>query len=72
MENTKWLPLIDHKQCINCGICLDVCPTHALGHIEDKIEIVDPDACNYCGRCESECPVNAIALPYQIVLGVPS
>jgi Pyruvate/2-oxoacid:ferredoxin oxidoreductase delta subunit len=71
-ENTQWLPLVDYQHCTNCGICLNVCPTHALGRIEDKIGTVRPDACNYCGQCEAQCPENAIVLPYQIVQEIPS
>lgn len=68
MESTNWLPLIDHKRCTNCGHCVNVCPTHALDRVENKIKVFHPKACNYCGQCELVCPVSTIVLPYQIEL----
>ncbi len=68
MENTNWIPHINEQRCTLCGECIAVCPTRALGIVDNKVVVIDPDACNYCGECESICPVNAIDLPYQIVL----
>ncbi len=72
MEQTNWHPLIDYSRCTDCGECILVCPTHALGTVDGRVDVVDPDACNYCGKCESICPVNAIDLPYQVVLEAAS
>ncbi|MCK9151959.1 tungsten-dependent formylmethanofuran dehydrogenase subunit FwdF [Methanobacterium alcaliphilum] len=60
----------DNNQCVGCGICRDVCPTHAInlgpvlpiarGLIEmDNINI-DSDKCALCGICASSCPFGAL------------
>jgi len=55
---TKNSPVIDHERCTLCGLCVDVCPYHALS-ISSKVE-VSVDDCFGCGLCQSRCPVKAI------------
>lgn len=63
-----WFPQIDNELCTGCGDCIAVCPTAALGLVNDLAVIEEPAACNYCGACEIICLVDAIALPFQIIL----
>ena len=67
---------IDTTQCINCGLCMQACPYHAIifqpipceeacpvGAIskrEDGVEHIDPEKCIYCGKCMVACPFGAI------------
>ncbi len=67
---------IDTEKCINCGLCMQACPYHAIifqpvpceeacpvGAIskrEDGIEHIDPEKCIYCGKCMVACPFGAI------------
>lgn len=67
---------IDSGLCINCGICQDNCPFHAIiytpvpceeacpvGAIskdEKGIEHIDDSKCIYCGRCVAACPFGAM------------
>lgn len=44
--------------CINCGICAEVCREKAIT-IEDGKVAVDQSKCNYCGRCTKACPTDA-------------
>ncbi len=67
---------IDHEKCVNCGMCKEVCPFHAIiyqpipceescpvGAIsrnEYGIEYIDDSKCIYCGKCLMSCPFGAI------------
>jgi electron transport complex protein RnfB len=55
------LAIINHEECINCGICAAKCPT---GSILDKVT-ARPKAfigtsCTGCGDCVKICPFKAI------------
>jgi len=45
--------------CVNCGVCLDECPTNAIIMGKDRYEI-EAANCNDCGACVEVCPVNAV------------
>ena len=67
---------IDHDKCVNCGMCKEACPFHAIiyqpipceescpvGAIkrnENGIEYIDDSKCIYCGKCMVACPFGAI------------
>ena len=59
------LPVIDHKKCTLCGICIDECKTHALAVQDEQIIIAQPDLCNYCADCEGVCAQGAIRVEYE-------
>lgn len=48
--------------CINCGMCLAVCPHAVFGPGQDVVSLVNPDACMECGACQRNCPTDAIAV----------
>jgi NAD-dependent dihydropyrimidine dehydrogenase PreA subunit len=49
------------KECIGCGICINVCPHEVFEQLEDGTVIVkDQDRCMECGACALNCPVNAV------------
>ena len=48
--------------CINCGMCINVCPQEVFEFSNSKLEIIDRDRCMECGACEKNCPVNALAV----------
>jgi [FeFe] hydrogenase (group B1/B3) len=74
---------IDSKTCINCGICMNVCPYHsiifmpvpcenscpvgAISKDEYGIEQIDEDKCIDCGKCITACPFGSIMENSQIV-----
>lgn len=66
MVDRHWMPQIDSHRCEGCGICVQGCPTQALGIRNGVAVLVQPDACHYCGICEANCPLYAIELPYLI------
>lgn len=53
-------PIVDAKECIGCGICVDECPTDVL-EVKDGVAVaVNADACIGCKACEEACPMDAI------------
>jgi MinD superfamily P-loop ATPase len=65
---TAYLPDINEKLCSACGLCIEYCPTQAVGLIDLRPVFLKPDACSYCGMCEEICPAGAINLAYTIQL----
>ena len=47
-------------RCINCRMCIAVCPQGVFAEGEKVIRIVLPDACMECGACQLNCPVDAL------------
>ena len=74
---------IDHNKCVNCGLCKQACPYHAIVYIpvpceescpvnaiskdENGIEHIDKDKCINCGKCITACPFGAIMEKSQLV-----
>ncbi len=74
---------IDYKKCINCGLCKQACPYHAVVYIpvpceeacpvsaiskdEEGIEHIAKDKCINCGKCITACPFGAIMEKSQLV-----
>lgn len=63
----RLLPEIDVELCCECGKCVEVCPTEAIG--SDCHSIV-PEKCIKCSACVKICPVGARSLnsPFAPVL----
>lgn len=60
-------PVIDSGRCNGCGLCVLVCPTHALDLRDELAVVSDPNACHYTGDCVLICPNQAITLIYEII-----
>lgn len=74
---------INHENCVNCGLCMNECPYHAIIYIpvpceescpvgaiskdENGKETIDYDKCTFCGKCMSSCPFGAIMERSQII-----
>ena len=67
MEAGGVVAIIDQEECINCGICADICPEHAISM--EEVTTIDDQRCTGCGLCMDECPNQAIGLiPLKDVL----
>ncbi|MFH1994121.1 MAG: Mov34/MPN/PAD-1 family protein [Nitrospinota bacterium] len=52
------LPRWEEDKCINCDLCLNVCPTEAITK-EDNQYKLNEEKCIYCSICTSSCPTSA-------------
>lgn len=52
--------VINHKECVLCGDCLDACPYGALEITDDRLRV--NDKCNLCGACVDVCPTHALSI----------
>ncbi len=50
----------DPELCINCGMCIAVCPHGVFGPNGHAVRLVRPEACMECGACQLNCPGGAI------------
>ncbi|MCA9915494.1 MAG: 4Fe-4S binding protein [Anaerolineae bacterium] len=67
-EDEYPVPIIISDHCAGCGLCVQICPTHALAIREGVAVVVNPQACTYAGHCERICPTQAISRYFEIVL----
>lgn len=74
---------IDSEKCVNCGLCMQNCPYHAIIKIpvpceeacpvgaiskdENGKERIDYHKCIFCGNCMRECPFGAMMDKSQLI-----
>ncbi|MCI8998988.1 MAG: 4Fe-4S binding protein [Muribaculaceae bacterium] len=63
----QYLPEVNTELCNECGACVDICPTGAIG---DDCITVDASKCIKCCACVKSCPAGARSLfsPFAPVL----
>ena len=47
-------------KCVNCGLCLQVCPHRVFQQGEGRARLSRPERCMECGACQRNCPASAI------------
>jgi ferredoxin len=53
----------DEAKCVQCGLCVSLCPRGVFRRNADWTIRVDAGACRPCGRCRDACPVQSIQTP---------
>lgn len=51
----------DEEKCIDCGICIDVCPMD-VDMIDNSRKRINGTECILCMKCVEECPQNALSM----------
>lgn len=54
------LPVIDMEKCIQCLLCVPVCPDTSIPVKDSKRQAFDYNHCKGCGICAKACPVHCI------------
>jgi len=73
------ISVVDETRCKGCGLCVEVCPYHAISLEDHKTRletlefnarkaIINPASCKGCGSCAATCPLGAI-LPLHYTTG---
>ncbi len=59
-----------NDQCLGCGKCMEVCPTHAITLSADSEIVTDKMKCIHCCACVKECPSSAriFETPFAAIL----
>jgi NAD-dependent dihydropyrimidine dehydrogenase PreA subunit len=50
------------EECINCGMCIIVCPHAVFAPAERAVQLAHAKACMECGACQLNCPTEAISV----------
>jgi 2-oxoglutarate ferredoxin oxidoreductase subunit delta len=65
--STKGMVLVNEERCKGCGLCVEVCPTGALGLSEKRnssgyrvVAFLPEKGCKVCGFCYLICPDAAL------------
>jgi NAD-dependent dihydropyrimidine dehydrogenase PreA subunit len=60
------IELVSHSRCIECNVCVDVCPTNVFDAVPGAPpKIARQDDCQTCFLCEAYCPVDALYVAPQ-------
>ena len=60
------IELVSRSRCIECNLCVKVCPTNVFDAVENDIPVIArPDDCQTCFMCEANCPVDALYVAPQ-------
>ena len=54
--------MVNDKNCIGCGTCVNMCPVGAISFDKNGKAKIDPKLCVKCKTCEGVCPVSAITI----------
>ena len=62
----------DKNKCVDCGLCVKECPSHAIKFTDTEGVVRDPDKCLKCSICYQTCPFGAIGYYIARFLFKPS
>jgi Na+-translocating ferredoxin:NAD+ oxidoreductase subunit B len=55
-------PVPDSDLCVNCGTCVDICPSEAISFGNEDLLEIKLDRCFGCGLCVGNCEEKAISM----------
>lgn len=60
------IELVSAERCIECGICVQVCPTNVFDGLPGEVPVLARQSdCQTCFMCEAYCPTDALYVaPY--------
>ena len=61
----RFLPEVNHANCINCGACIEACPEKIIRRKNNRISI-DYSKCISCFCCQEACPASAIKIKKSV------
>ena len=61
-EKMNTIVLINEKECVGCGACVEISPNKILYLKNDKCTVKDETKCDKSKGCESVCPTGAITI----------
>jgi 2-oxoacid:acceptor oxidoreductase delta subunit (pyruvate/2-ketoisovalerate family) len=61
-RSLKMTAVLDQERCMNCGLCIDLCPDQAISMSSNYTVVIDSNKCTGCGSCIEDCPNEAISL----------
>jgi NAD-dependent dihydropyrimidine dehydrogenase PreA subunit len=59
------IEIVHEDRCIDCGRCVEVCPTNVFDGFEGHPVIARQSDCQTCFLCEAWCPVDALFVAAQ-------
>lgn len=57
---------LSQVKCVNCGMCIIVCPHRVFTINGGKAQIAFKDRCMECGACVLNCPAGAISVEANV------
>ncbi|WNR45443.1 ferredoxin family protein [Paenibacillus roseipurpureus] len=55
------IELISESKCVECNLCVSVCPTNVFDRVENGIPVIARQSdCQTCFMCELYCPADAL------------
>lgn len=60
------IELVSASRCINCDLCVSVCPTNVFDAVPDAPPVIARQSdCQTCFMCEVYCPVDALYVAHD-------